>query len=1302
MAVLASGVLWVNCGTTDEPENLTPVDDTIADTREIIGDATSTRSDPDDAWLPEWLAGFDLGEDYVAEEGEFGWSCQSNDECDSGFCIETSTGKQCTLQCITECPGDWNCVQNQAALPDVIYLCVPGFTRLCIPCTAHVECNPSGFDLGDKCVDRGPAGSYCGSSCADDGDCPDGYNCVLNTLAGGSKSMQCTPPESTACDCTPLGIQLSAWTTCYQMNDFGVCTAKVNCVKEGPLTCNAKQPQEEVCDGEDNNCNDEVDEDLGTTECGQGICLHEMEHCTAGVLQECDPLDGALPEQCNGVDDDCDGETDEDFPDSDQDGIPDCLNTDDDADGIPDWDDNCPEHANPEQLDFDYDTQGDECDPDDDNDLSLDMDDCNPFNPTTYPGAPESCNLVDDDCDTDVDEDLGQVACGVGECFGALDVCVNGTFVVCDPLAGAAPEECDGLDNDCDGLVDEGLSVSECGLGQCQHTTANCANGQPQVCDPFLGEAPEVCDGQDNDCDGEVDEELGTTVCGFGACLHTINKCVNGAYQVCNPFNGAEPETCDSIDNDCDGQIDEDLGMTTCGKGICTHSVPNCQDGLPLPCNPLTGAVEEECNGLDDDCDGYWDEGLGSVSCGIGACFHSEPKCVNGEINLCDPLAGIGDEWCNGIDDDCDGNTDEGFPDSDGNGIADCVSADMDGDGVLNWDDNCPVVPNDDQQDLDLDNLGDPCDPDDDNDLVGDNDDCEPNNPEIYPGAKELCNSIDDDCDDVVDEEQGQTMCGVGDCMHLTDDCQGGKPAFCDPLAGAVDEVCDGKDNDCNGLVDEGLGTTTCGFGLCKHIVLNCLAGEEQKCDPLEGLTPEVCDGVDNDCDNDIDEGLGSTTCGLGECLHTVDNCINGVIQVCNPFFGGSKPESCDGKDNDCDGPIDEDLGDTTCGLGECKHTIDNCKGGQLQVCDPMLGSENETCDGLDNSCNGKVDDGLGATTCGLGVCEHTITNCVDGALQDCDPLAGAGEEVCDDKDNNCNGDTDEGEDKLGCSNYYIDKDKDGYGVGAPTCLCGPVEPNIAEAPGDCEDNNEALNPGTNEVCDNGIDDDCDELVDNADPDCALQSCLAWLEDDDKLPSGIYNLDPDAGGEEQPFEVYCDMTSSGGGWTLAMKLSSGTVFDYHSNYWTNTKLLNAADVSLAANNAKYNSYIFTKGTEIRMCKMSDVSSCIQGQLSKEATLLEVFEGNADIEDIPPATWKTWYSMQWDVCNAQQRGRNLYSEGEKHYTYVRWGYIVVTAYDYPHDLCNGGSAVGIGVHWHNKWDVVDAKFNADPSVTLWVR
>ena len=120
-------------------------------------------------------------------------------------------------------------------------------------------------------------------------------------------------------------------------------------------------------------------------------------------------------------------------------------------------------------------------------------------------------------------------------------------------------------------------------------------------------------------------------------------------------------------------------------------------------------------------------------------------------------------------------------------------------------------------------------------------------------------------------------------------------------------EICDGIDNDCNGQVDDGFGTTSCGKGQCEHTINNCENGSQQSCNAMDGYSQEVCDNIDNDCNGLIDENLGTTTCGISICEHTISNCENGIQQICDAFEN-ALDEICDGIDNNCNGEVDEDL----------------------------------------------------------------------------------------------------------------------------------------------------------------------------------------------------------------------------------------------------------------------------------------------------------------------------------------------------------------------------------------------------------
>ena len=834
--------------------------------------------------------------------------------------------------------------------------CVHANWQDCIPGTPTPEiCDGLDNDC-DTGIDEGLGGTTCGVGACEESvaNCVNG---VPQTCVPGTPGVEICDGIDNDCDgAIDEGL---GTTTC----GTGQCQATVdNCVGGVPQTCVPYPPKTEVCDGADNDCDGAVDEDLGSTTCGVGECEATVDNCVAGQPQTCVP-GAALPELCDGLDNDCDNEIDEGLGTTTcgvgacEETVANCMN------GVPQ---------------------------------------------TCVPGAPvaETCDLVDNDCDGAVDEGLGSTTCGVGDCEATVENCVNGQWQDCVPGAGGA-EICDGADNDCDGAIDEGLGSTTCGVGACETTVDNCVGGQVQTCVPG-GSGTEVCDGVDNDCDGAIDEELGSTTCGVGACEATIDNCIGGQPQTCVPGTPGG-EVCDGLDNDCDGAVDEGLGQTTCGTGDCEATIDNCIGGQVQTCVPGAGGAEI-CDGADNDCDGAIDEGLGSTTCGVGACETTVDNCVGGQVQTCVP-GGSGTEVCDGVDNDCDGAIDEELG-STTCGVGACEATI----------DNCiggqpqaciPGTPGTevcDGEDNDCDGAVDEdlgqttcgvgaCETTVDNCIGGQPQTC-------TPGAAgvEVCDGADNDCDGAIDEDLGTTTCGDGACEMTVDNCVGGQPQTCVPGTPGV-EVCDGLDNDCDELVDEGLGSTTCGVGVCENTVDNCIDGVPQTCEPGVGGV-EDCNGEDDDCDGAIDEDLGSSTCGIGECEATTENCVSGQWQDCQPGTPGV--EICDGLDNDCDTGVDEDLGGTTCGVGACEASVANCENGVPQTCEPGAPSP-EICDLVDNDCDGAIDEGLGSTTCGVGPCMHTVDNCIDGQTQSCDPFEGAAAELCDGIDNDCDGAIDEG-----------------------------------------------------------------------------------------------------------------------------------------------------------------------------------------------------------------------------------------------------------------------------------------------------
>jgi hypothetical protein len=282
----------------------------------------------------------------------------------------------------------------------------------------------------------------------------------------------------------------------------------------------------------------------------------------------------------------------------------------------------------------------------------------------------EICNDKDDDCDGSTDEGLTMV-CYCGTETGTT-TCEAGDWGVCSAGDPAATELCDNLDNDCNGLIDEGLS-QPCDYG-CGPGVELCFAGSWLSCTAPLEDSGEFCDDLDNDCDGETDEDLGTFPCGLGACYRAnVGGCVGGAWGVCDELDGATTEICDDLDNDCDGQTDEDLLGCCAGPseqcssddGACEVGTRDCAvDGTWGTCDGTLPTVEL-CNGLDDDCDGATDEGDpgGGDLCGIdtGECARGVMVCLGGQP-LCRGETLPSQEICDGLDNDCDSATDNDLP----------------------------------------------------------------------------------------------------------------------------------------------------------------------------------------------------------------------------------------------------------------------------------------------------------------------------------------------------------------------------------------------------------------------------------------------------------------------------------------------------------------------------------------------------------------------------------------------------------------------------------------------------------------
>ena len=519
----------------------------------------------------------------------------------------------------------------------------------------------------------------------------------------------------------------------------------------------------------------------------------------------------------------------------------------------------------------------------------------------------EVCDGVDNDCDGQVDEGFNiNQPCDGGDsdlCREGITVCINPTTVGCnDPAGENDVEVCNGIDDDCDGLIDE--------------PPANC---------PACVFNPEICDGIDNNCNNMIDEGLNRP-CGtdVGACTAGTETCVNGNWVGCNATNGTA-ESCNNVDDDCDGVID---GMTRdCGQpmvGQCQPGQQVCQNGSFGACVGAIGPTQEGCDNIDNDCDGMIDEGVPGLGQPCGTlCGQGTTQCVNGMV-VCVGASMGGTEICNNVDDDCDGLIDEGQP-SHG-----------------------------------------PC--------------------STSPGGEPLCTP------------------GTLECVGGTYQCVGGTPT--------QPEICDCLDNDCDSQTDEG--------NLCGSGGATCLSAPDCQCalpcDPGEFPCPEGFTCTDSTsphpgfCVHDRCFGVSCQPTSAGEATVCVDGAcvpacsqVNCAPAVCRPADGMCVEDNCNGFPERCTATqfcVNGTCVDDPCAGVSCTSP-EYCLGGHC-----VLSCADVTC-GMNQMCvMGVCQDSLCAGVfCPMfqvcnpqsGMCQqsHCLgTTCPPG--QACDPLTGnCAEDAC-------------------------------------------------------------------------------------------------------------------------------------------------------------------------------------------------------------------------------------------------------------------------------------------------------------------
>ena len=886
-------------------------------------------------------------------EGCFLDECDQNSDCQSSWCVEHLGDGVCSQPCQDECPAGWSCQQVAGTEPDVVFICVSDFASLCKPCSTGSDCGSVGTQ--DVCVDYGPEGLFCGGSCDGGGsgtkDCPWGFQCKEISTDEGGTTFQCVA-EAGVCPCAGKSIELALSTPCIQTNDFGTCPGHRVCTEEGLSKCDAVEPAPEECNGLDDNCNGITDEatcDDGL-DCTVDICLPESgcshEALDSGECADGDPCtaaDHCVAGECVGspvLCDDLNPCTDDSC-----DSLGGCIfdpNQDDCDDNDPcTVGDHCKEAA---CVGFDVDcgcTDDAMCQPLEDGDLCTGTLYCNTdVLPYVCEVKPDSVVLCPPPEGPDAPCLASLCAPDTGQCSLVPD---NEGFACDDGDACTIGDHC------VQGICDDGGKLN-CNDGNpCTDDTCDTATGCQQTANSAPCQDGNLCTVQDICQDGEC-QPGGPLGCNDG------NLCTDDS---CDPQSGCVFGANDAQCNDYNPCTDGDH----CAEGLCIPTEMLVCDDANIctddSCSPLKGCVYQLNTAPCDD----GNECTQNDKCGNGWCLGTTAACE--DFNPC-------------TDDSCDPGT----------GCLHTPNQSLCSDGSLcTLGDHCAqgeCVASDELECKD-DN---PC----------TDDSCEPALGCVHKLNAAPC----DDNDPCTDGDE----CGLGVCM-------GGPPLSCDDAVHCtVDSCLDGcvhtpdhdQCDDSNPCSED-----LCTLDGCMHNLLDgpcedgdlcttgdacqtgvCLPGEATDCDDSNPCTEDSCEEglgcVHQPAEAACDDGDICTSgdhCELGECVANGEtDCADAfpcTEDTCEPDEGCvNTPDHapCDDQNPCTTNECDIDLG--------CVTTVADgpCEGGQcaegvcVPDCLPQCAGKECGTDGCGDTC-GECQAGF---NCVNGQCmEPGATECVDG-----------------------------------------------------------------------------------------------------------------------------------------------------------------------------------------------------------------------------------------------------------------------------------------------------------------------------------